>query len=137
MGLSLEKSKTLINSTEKSDKRHVLPLLTLKLGEKYEGQWKNCKRDGFGTQIWPNGDYYEGEWINDKIQGRGKLTHINGDFYDGEFENNEANGYGCYSQANGAHYEGEWKNNKKYGKGNEIYSESNRSFHFILFLTIY
>ena len=30
--------------------------------EKYEGNWKENKRDGFGVYTWSDGREYEGEW---------------------------------------------------------------------------
>ena len=33
---------------------------TLKNGAVYTGQWLNSMRDGFGTQLWPDGSRYEG-----------------------------------------------------------------------------
>lgn len=40
-------------------------------------------RDGFGTQVWPDGSRYEGYWANDKANGQGKLVHADGDVYEG------------------------------------------------------
>jgi len=33
-------------------------------GEKYEGEWKNGKRNGQGTFTYPDGSKYIGEWRN-------------------------------------------------------------------------
>ena len=33
---------------------------TMKNGATYTGQWLNNMRDGYGTQIWPDGSKYEG-----------------------------------------------------------------------------
>lgn len=33
---------------------------TMKNGATYTGQWLNNMRDGYGTQMWPDGSKYEG-----------------------------------------------------------------------------
>lgn len=35
-------------------------------GKIYEGGLTNYKRNGKGTQLWPNKDRYTGDWLNDK-----------------------------------------------------------------------
>ena len=35
---------------------------TLKNGAVYSGQWLNGIRDGYGSQMWPDGSRYEGCW---------------------------------------------------------------------------
>lgn len=48
--------------------------------EKYEGDWKNDKKNGKGTRsckkigvfTYENGDKYDGDWVNDKMEGQGK-----------------------------------------------------------------
>ena len=42
---------------------------TLKNGATYTGQWLEGMRDGYGTQLWPDGSRYEGMWQNDKANG--------------------------------------------------------------------
>ena len=37
-------------------------------GERYEGGWKNDKKEGYGVFYWSNGDRYEGEWKDGKRQ---------------------------------------------------------------------
>ena len=34
--------------------------ITMKNGATYTGQWLNNMRDGYGTQLWPDGSRYEG-----------------------------------------------------------------------------
>ena len=43
--------------------------VTLKNGAIYTGQWLNGVRDGFGSQMWPDGSRYEGYWRSDKANG--------------------------------------------------------------------
>ena len=37
-----------------------------KNGDRYEGDYKNDKREGKGIMYWNDGDKYEGDWKNDK-----------------------------------------------------------------------
>jgi hypothetical protein len=39
--------------------------------EKFEGSWKNGKREGVGFAVNPNGDWFEGVWRADKRNGPG------------------------------------------------------------------
>ena len=40
-------------------------------GRRYEGDFKNGKKDGEGTFEWPNGNKYVGSWKNGKQHGIG------------------------------------------------------------------
>merc|ERR1712146_272366 len=56
--------------------------------EKYVGQ-KNWlgQYHGHWVKIWANGDKYDGEWKNGKKEGHGVLTWANGDKYEGDWKN--------------------------------------------------
>jgi hypothetical protein len=41
-------------------------------GRRYEGNFKNNKKDGKGEFTWPNGSKYIGEWNNNVQNGQGK-----------------------------------------------------------------
>lgn len=51
-------------------------------GDKYEGSWRDGKKDGRGKPIvktlgvmyYANGDKYEGTWFDDKRDGNGNLS---------------------------------------------------------------
>ena len=47
-----------------------------------------------GKKNYPNKDKYEGEWVNDHKHGFGMLTFSNGDKYEGEFQNDAFTGKG-------------------------------------------
>lgn len=34
-------------------------------GARYEGEWKNDRKEGKGCYHFSNGDHYDGEWRND------------------------------------------------------------------------
>ena len=46
-------------------------------GDKYEGEWKNDKREGYGI-YYSDRDKYEGEWKNDLKDGYGIYYYSNG-----------------------------------------------------------
>ena len=35
-------------------------------GRKYEGEYKDDKKEGYGTFYWPDGRKYTGAWLNGK-----------------------------------------------------------------------
>lgn len=49
------------------------------LGIEYHGELRDGKREGFGTQKWPNGCRYEGYFHNDTRHGKGKHWWPNGE----------------------------------------------------------
>ena len=63
---------------------------------KYEGELKNGKLNGYGTQYFKDGQIYVGEFKNNKKHGFGIEYYINDDKYDGEWRNNSFNGKGIY-----------------------------------------
>ena len=94
----------------------------------YEGIIINNKREIKGIMYYKNGSKYEGEYKNDKKQGKGIFTSQNynnpnliGIKYEGEFNNDKIEGYGIGTYTSGDKYEGEWKDNKQYGRGTLIY----------------
>ena len=42
-------------------------------GRKYEGEYKEDKKEGFGIFEWPNGKKYKGYWRNGKQDGEGEF----------------------------------------------------------------
>jgi hypothetical protein len=50
---------------DRSEKRDTKP------GNRYVGQMRNNKENGFGIYFYQNGDKYEGEWMNGKKHGTG------------------------------------------------------------------
>ena len=47
------------------------------------------------------GDKYEGEWKDEKKDGKGKFCYSNGDIYEGGFLDNQKHGFGIYKWADG------------------------------------
>ena len=74
---------------------HCLGTLKYANGDKYVGEVKEGKKDGYGNYIFSLGDKYVGEFNNDKANGKGTYTHLannrnKGDQYIGEFKNDKA-----------------------------------------------
>ena len=90
-------------------------------GDKYVGEFKNGKSDGFGIDYYLNGDQYEGDYKNNLYEGYGIFYYLTLDRYEGEFKNGKAEGYGTFYNSNGNKYEGEFKNGIKDGYGIEYY----------------
>ena len=55
-------------------------------GNKYEGEFKNNLRDGYGIQYFSNGNIYKCRWKDDKIEGYGIIILSDGFRYEGEFK---------------------------------------------------
>lgn len=50
---------------------HRMGVCNYENGSKYEGEFANDKRAGWGLIEMKNGEQYEGEWEDDTIQGAG------------------------------------------------------------------
>ena len=44
-------------------------------GRKYEGEYKNDKKEGHGVFTWPDGRQYDGNWKNGRQDGEGKFYY--------------------------------------------------------------
>ena len=77
---------------------------------RYEGDYKNNKREGFGKLYLVNGNRYEGEFQNDLFTGEGKYYWPNGCKYIGGFKNDKKDGKGILYLDGGNRVEGLWKN---------------------------
>ncbi|CAG9771169.1 unnamed protein product [Ceutorhynchus assimilis] len=55
-------------------------------GEKYLGNWANCKKEGNGSIVTSEGTYYEGNFHNDALLGHGIMVSEDGTHYEGEFK---------------------------------------------------
>ena len=104
-------------------------------GKQYEGQFKDGKKNGLGTNIGKKGKKYIGGYMNDKEYGKGILLKndkieksgywLNGKFIkvldpdsvEYKLYGDCQNGLGIYIYKNGDSYTGEWKDGKKSGAG--------------------
>ncbi len=58
-----------------------------------EGSFRNGKKYGHGTYVWPDGDRYEGEYRNGRPHGSGVYATASGDRYEGNWTD------GCFSKS--------------------------------------
>ena len=103
-------------------------------GAKYEGQWLNGKKYGFGKETYArdsNGDYYIGEFKDGEKNGNGKLVWQDGEVYEGEFVDGLRSGNGTQLYASGAKYKGRWLNDQLNGFGNYTYASNNLFDYYI------
>ena len=126
-------------------------LLNLKDNSFYSGNFKESKKDGFGTYKISN-YVFEGNFKNDMYNGNGKETLVgivnnevyegnfkdnkrsgngilkftdNNDMYEGNFLDGEISGKGLYKFSNGDYYEGEFKNSLRNNFGTYFYKDEN------------
>lgn len=90
-------------------------------GQSYKGQWKDDVKQGFGTEVTPDGTKYEGEWLADKRHGRGTFFVKKGKRfirqYVGDWAAGNMEGFGVYYYPSGEIYRGDWVANKRSGNG--------------------
>lgn len=131
-----------------------VPLFPFVGGSKYKGQWNNDKKEGFGSELYPDGSKYEGEWFDNKrhgsgtlwikkkksfvrqyvgswvnghIEGLGSYHYESGEVFKGIFSRGKRHGQGRHDFTNGDYYIGEWQNDKQQGSGT-LYSSNGNIF---------
>jgi antitoxin component YwqK of YwqJK toxin-antitoxin module len=87
-------------------------------GERYEGNFKDDKFNGYGIEYYPSGKkLFEGNYKNGKFNGQGTYFWEDGSKYVGNFKNSKFNGYGIeYYPSGGKSIEGNFKNEKLNGQ---------------------
>jgi len=100
----------------KDDKRDGYGTFFWNKSSLYAGEWKNDLREGHGERIWPNGNKYIGEYKTHRRHGEGEFTFSNGSVFKGRFEDNKFV-LGTYTWPNGRIYKGEWANVHRHGQG--------------------
>ena len=115
--------KVIYNMTYKNDKRDGQGTRIWPKGGKYTGSWKEDRRHGQGTMLYSSGNTYAGSWDSGYSDGHGIYTWSKGDSFEGEFKGGKLNGPGIYTWADGSKYIGTWLKNKKHGKGTFIDSD--------------
>ena len=95
----------------------------LKLGRKYEGEFKNNEITGYGYLIYENKQTYKGNLVDGKKEGKGKYIWPDGSEYKGEYKNDIREGEGSFKWANGLIFKGKFHNGRPEGKG-KLYSKN-------------
>ena len=90
----------------------------------YRGGFHRGRKHGKGVKTWPNGDRYEGEFVDDGKQGFGTYQWGSGlwegERYDGSFVADRRQGYGTYWWPSGDVYDGPWDGDQPTGPGTEM-----------------
>jgi hypothetical protein len=110
----------------KNGKRDGQGNLTYSNGSKYTGGWKNNRMHGQGIKIYASDHLYKkyiGEWINGNKHGKGTIIYSDGGQYAGDWRNGEINGQGTYTAINGRRLEGEWKDGTLHGQVTEYFPD--------------
>ena len=106
----------------KNDKKNGYGVLTyLKSKDKYEGEFKDNKITGYGYYIWENGHSFKGDFVDGKMNGKGLYKWPDGIEYEGEYKDNIREGIGRFKWKNGVIFEGNFIKGKPDGKGKMIY----------------
>lgn len=80
-------------------------------GDRYEGQFKNWHRQGYGTYHFGDGGRCFAQFVDDEPT-QGTFYYANGDRYVGHFKNWQRHGQGTYHFANGLVQRGRWETNQ-------------------------
>ena len=91
----------------------------------YEGEWKDGKPHGQGTES-QSSYVYEGGWKDGIKNGLGTFNKANGDIYVGELKDGKFNGQGTFSYAEGDSYVGEMKNGLFHGQGTFTFTDGSK-----------
>ena len=94
------------------------------LGEEtYSGHWKADVRNGYGVCTYSSGSAYTGEWVNDEFDGQGSFRSPDGNEYEGHWSEGRRHGYGemKWTWTERFHYKGQWMEDRFHGKGTMTY----------------
>ena len=83
----------------------------------YKGEFKNNKKEGYGTIIWKDGCRYQGEFKDNQMNGIGMIEFSGKNFYQGEIRNGKMEGFGEFFWNDKRKYFGYYKNDKRHGFG--------------------
>lgn len=114
-----------------NDHKKIVPTntKTYKVNSVYKGDWKDNKKNGLGSQIYPNKEKYEGEWMENKRSGKGTFWTLDkrGKYirdYTGEWFNDRKHGLGTQFFLSGDKYDGCWIGGDMSGYGKMLYQNN-------------
>lgn len=81
-------------------------------GDKYEGEWSECKRSGFGAYYSKNGIYI-GSWVNGVRHGSGQFFWPDGSRYNGQWYCGVRDQEGVMYWTDGWKYDGFWNDDDR------------------------
>lgn len=97
--------------------RHGFGTLTLSDGTKYESEWRTDERHGEGKELCPDGTTFAGSYVKGMRHGHGVMTWPEGSKYSGHFERGRANGEGELLRTDGSVYRGQFSEDCMSGDG--------------------
>ena len=89
-------------------------------GDRFEGAFKDDRKDGRGSYVAADGMSYVGEFRNDQFEGFGVLTDTKGNRYEGAWKAGRRNGQGTLTAPDGTSISGLWVNDEPVGGGSAI-----------------
>ena len=95
-------------------KRHGKGCMSYNDYSKYQGNWQNNQRTGYGVCWFANGDRFIGLWKFDKMMRGTYSIAESGDWYDGEIKDGMFDGYGKYYWKSGDFFDGTFLNGKPF-----------------------
>jgi len=102
----------------KENKKNGVGRIWWSNGDRYLGDWTSDSKDGYGYMMWENGDMYEGGWKSDLRDGTNcKYLYSNGGIYQGGYCNDERHSDGVFIWPDGERFVGKWKAGGRFGKG--------------------
>ena len=113
----------------KDNKKHGHGILLYSNNKvKYDGFWKQNKKNSNGTMYYKDGTIYKGHWKNDMREGEGVLYYSTGEKFQGSFKEDKKDGIGFfYSKNYNSIFYGNYKNDVKHGLGITYYKNNNKT----------
>ncbi|MEP0922131.1 protein kinase [Leptolyngbya sp. ST-U4] len=87
-------------------------IMVFPTGNRYDGEFRNGKREGCGTYSFSNGKRYIGQFKADRFEGLGIWLLGDGNRYVGAFQNNRCHGDGIFLFNDGRSQRGTWQTGK-------------------------
>lgn len=103
--------------TKKQQAERQSTMIGLENAGIYEGELRDCKRDGMGRMYYNDGGLYWGEWKKGLRHGKGVYYSPAGDWYSGNWVKDKREGKGVMKTVDGSLYTGSWANGMKHGPG--------------------
>ena len=104
--------KTVYDGEKKDGKPHGQGTNTYPSGSVYVGELKDGLISGQGVYTWADGDKYKGDWKDGKQHGHGTFTNTSGEKYVGEYKDGLKHGQGTFTLSVGTKFVGDWKDHK-------------------------
>lgn len=107
----------IISGTWRMNKQHGPCTIDWKDGARFEGNYINGARTGYGELTWSDGAKFCGEFKEGLRHGYGVMTFANGFIWSGDYVSNSRHGKGTLSWPDGDVFEGNWDTGRRLGKG--------------------